>query len=102
MLSIKNQLSNGKSKTDLIHLFVTFLKKHEKNVLIIVNDGVHTWRSEDGVSILQPFSCSHEKADSRIAIHASKSSVNVVIVAQDTGLLMLLIYSYSTSGISKE
>ena len=34
-------LSNGTNKTNLIHLFVNFLKKYEKDVLIIINDGEH-------------------------------------------------------------
>ena len=37
-----------------------------------------------------------------MAPHASKSSGNVVIVAKDTDVLILLIYSYSTCVISKE
>ena len=94
-------LSNGENKTDLIPLSVNFHGKYEKNVPIIINDGEHTWRIEDEVSLLQLFSCNHED-DSRIKLHASKSSGNVVIVAKDTNFLMFLIYSYSTCGISKE
>ena len=93
-------LSNGENETDLIHLFVNFLKKYKKNVPTIINDGKHTWRIEGGVSPLKLFSCNHEEADSRIALLASTSSGNVVIVAKDTDFLMLLIYSYSTCGIS--
>ena len=55
-------LSNGENKTDLIHLFVNFLKIYEKDVPIVINVGEYnTWRIE-------------EEADSRIALHASKSS----------------------------
>ena len=68
----------------------------------MINVGEYTWRIEDGVSPLRLFSCNHEEADSRIALHASKSSGNVVIVAKDTGVLMLLIYSYSTCATLKE
>ena len=92
-------LSNGENKTDLIHLLVNFLKKHEKNVPININDGEYTWRFEDEVSL---FSYSHEEANSRIALHSSKSSGNVVIAAKDRDFLTLFIYSYSTCGISKE
>ena len=38
---------------------------------------------EDGVSSLQLFSCNHE-VDSRIALHASKSRANVVVLSKDT------------------
>ena len=60
---------------------MSFLKIYEKNVPIVINIREHTWRTEDGVSSLQLFSCSDEEADSRIALHVSKSSGNVVIVA---------------------
>ena len=53
----------------------------KKNVPIVINIREHTWRTEDGVSSLQLFSCSDEEADSRIALHVSKPSGNVVIVA---------------------
>ena len=63
----------------------------------------HTWRIEDGVSLLQLFSCNQEEADRRIALYASKSSGNVVIVDKDTDFLMLLIYSIPpVCGISEE
>ena len=73
----------------------------KKNVPIVINIGEYTWRIEDGVSPLHLFSCNHEEADSRMAPHASKSSRDVVIVAKDTDVLMLLIYSYSMCVISK-
>ena len=95
-------LSNGTNKTNLIHLFVNFLKKYEKDVPIIVNDGEHKCSIQNGASLVLLFSCNHEDVDSRTALHASKSSRNVAIVAEDTNFLMLLIYSYSTCGISKE
>ena len=95
-------LSNGENKTGLFHLFVNFLKIYENNVPIVINVGEYTWRIQDGVSPLHLFYCNNEEADSRIVLHASKSSGNVVIVANDTDILMLLIYSYSTCEISKE
>ena len=97
-----NLLSSVENKTDLIHLFVNFLKMYEKNVPIVINVGEYTWRIEDGVSPLHLFSCNHEEADSKIALHASKSSGDHVIVAKDTDVLILLIYSYSTCAMSKE
>ena len=81
---------------------MNFLKIYEKNVPIVINVEEYTWGIEDGVSPLHLFSCNDEEAGSRIALHASKSGGNVVIVAKDTGVLMLLIYSYSTCAISKE
>ena len=64
-----------------------------KNVSIIINDDEDAWRIEDGVSPLKLFSCNHENADDRMALHTSKSNGNVVIVAKDTGLLMLVLFT---------
>lgn len=47
-----------------------FVKKFEKNVPIINNDGEHAKKIEGGVSSLQLFSCNHE-ADIRIALTAN-------------------------------
>ena len=58
-------------------------------------------KTKDGVSSLQMF-CGNHKADSSIALHASKSRANVPIVLRDTGILMFPIYSYSMCEISKE
>ena len=52
-------LSDGENKTDPFHLFV-FLKKYEKKVLVIHNDGEHTLKIEGGASSLQVFSCNHK------------------------------------------
>ena len=61
-----------------------------------------TWRIEDGVSLLQLwFSCNH-KADSRIALHASKFRAIVAIVLKDRDSLMLLINKHCACAISKE
>ena len=93
----------AKSKQDSSYLLVcTFSQKIWKNVPIIIDNGKHTWRTEDRVSQLQLFSSNHEEADIRIALHASKSSGNVEIVAKNTNFLMLLIYSHLKSGIPKE
>ena len=97
MLFIKSLLSKGENKTDLIHLFVNFLKKYEK-MFLIMNDRVLTWTIEDGVSLLQLLSCNQNLQ----SLHASKSSVKVAIVAKEADFLMFLIYSYSTCEISKE
>ena len=81
---------------------MNFLKIYEKKVPIVINVGEYTWKIKDGVSPLHLFSWYHEEADIRIALHASKSSGNIVIVAKDSDVLILLIYSYSTCAISKE
>ena len=51
---------------------MNFLKKYEKDVPIIVNDGEHKCSIQNGASLVLLFSCNHEDADSRIALHASE------------------------------
>lgn len=79
---------------------VCFPKNIWKNVAVINNDGEHTKKIDDRVS-LQLFSCNRE-ADSKIALQASKFRANVMVVLKDTDVLMPLIYSHSTCAISKE
>lgn len=94
-------LSGGENKIYPIHLIV-FHKKYGKNIPIVNSGGEHTWRNEDGVSLLQLwFSCNHE-ADSRIALHDFKSKAIVVIVLKDKDSLMLLVNNHCTCAISKE
>ena len=92
-------LSDGENKTDPIHLFV-FLKKYEKKVLIIHNDGEHTLKIVGGASSLQLFSCNH-KANNRITMHASKSRANIGVVLKNAGIFVLPIYSHSACAIFK-
>ena len=41
------------------------------------------------------FKCNHEEADTRLILHASLQDTNVVIVAKDTDVFVLLVYVYS-------
>ena len=54
----------------------------KKNVPMIANDGEHTRKMEGGVCSFQLFSWNHE-ADRRIALHASNSRANVVVLLKD-------------------
>ena len=51
---------------------MNFLKKYEKDVPIIINDGEHKCSIQNRASLVLLFSCNHEDADSRIALHASE------------------------------
>ena len=57
-------------------------KNMKKNIPLINNDGEHAREFEDGGSSLQLFSC-NDKADSRIALHNSKSRANVMVVLKN-------------------
>ena len=69
-------------KTRQILSTCLFFLKNMKKYSIINNDEDHTGKIEDGVSSLQLLSCYNE-ADSRIALHTSKSRANVVVVLKD-------------------
>ena len=43
------------------------------------------------------FLCNHEEADTRLVLHACLQEKNVVIVAKETGMLILLVYPYEIS-----
>ena len=91
-------LSNTDNKNDLISLFVKYLKTPEvRNRLklpMIVTETSHTWSiNREGCKYL--FDCNHEEADTRIVLHASLAEENVVVVAKDTDVLVLLVSEYS-------
>ena len=48
------------------------------------------------------FSCIHKEGNTRMTLHTSKASESNLIVANDTEILMFLIYGYFTCAISKE
>ena len=73
---------------------MNFLKKYEKNVTKIINDGEHARRIDDGGSPLKMFFYIHEESDNMMKLHTSKSRGNNAIVANGTEISMLLIYSY--------
>ena len=100
LLSDKRLLSNDERKQILSTCMLLSTQKMKKNVPIVINDGKHTWRIEDGVFPLQLLSYNHEEADKRTAPDLSISSRNIAIVAKDTDILMFLIYSYSMCAIS--
>ena len=61
---------------------------------IIVTETSHTWsiNREDCAYL---FDCNHEEVDTRIILHASLAEENVVVVAKDTDVLVLLVNEYS-------
>ena len=79
-------------KQDKFYLLVSFCQKIWK-VLIINNYEEHTRKIEDRVSSWQLFSFSR-KADSKIALHASKSRANAEVLSKDTHLDASYLYSF--------
>ena len=61
---------------------------------MIVNDKYHTVLiNSEGV--LDLFECNHEEADYRLVLHALISEQDVVVVAKDTDVLVLLVWAYA-------
>ena len=91
-------LSNTDNKNDLISLFIKCLKTPEgRNRLILpitVTETSHT-RSINREGCEYLFDCNHEEVDTRIVLHASFAEENVVVVAKDTDVLVLLVNEYS-------
>ena len=89
-------LSNGENKNDLMTLFGEYLKSNEAiekaNGLDVVFCGRRKiWNLGQEIG-----GCNHEEADTKIPLFASQSSKNVVAVAQDCDILVLLITAYAT------
>ena len=89
-------LSNGENKNDLMGLFGEYLKSNEAiekaNGLDVVFCGRRKiWNFGHEIG-----ECNHEEADTKIPLFASQSSKNVVAVAQDCDVLVLLITAYAT------
>ena len=91
-------LNNDENKTDLIKLFVTFMKSDEVKqwltIPFVVTEKDLTWRIDRGV-VTELFLCNHEEADSRIVLHASLEDVIIVVCSKDTDVLLLLSFAYN-------
>ena len=90
-------LNNGDNKNELISLFVKFLispeRRRELKIPFTITEGEKTWKINEA-DFESSFLCNHEEADSRIVLHASQSTKNVVVVAKDTDVLVILVYAY--------
>ena len=86
-------LSNCVTKKSMYSPFVNYLKSGNAplSYLTVINDDDITWQIEPSSGdATQIFICNHEEADTRMIYHASlQGTNNVVIVANDTGVLLL-------------
>ena len=93
----KEFLHNSKNKEALISIISRYFQSEEMRPNLpfpmIVNDKYDTVRiNSDGVSYM--FECNHEEADYRLVLHALVCEQDVVVVAKDTDVLVLLIWAY--------
>ena len=93
----KEFLHNSKNKEALISIVSRYVKSEEvrSNLTfpMIVNDKYNTvYINSENVS--EMFDCNHEEADYRLVLHALLCQQDVVVVAKDTDVLVLLIWAY--------
>ena len=98
-------LNSGENKEELIQLLVKYLGTEEGMAQLehpyIITAGDATFAVRNG-TVSELFRCSHEEADTRLVLHALKSDTDVVVVAKDTDVLVLMIWAYEQQNISKK
>ena len=105
MLSGKEWLEffhNIENKEDLISLFATYLKSEDwvsQTTPVYFTRKAETWEHHHQTS-RRIGDCNHEEADTRMLIHALRENTNVVIVARDTDVLMIMIYIYALKEVT--
>ena len=94
----KEFLHNSRNKEELINIIARYLQSENarKNMPfpMIVNNKYKTMHISS-TEVSEMFSCNHEEADYRIVLHALLCKENLVVVAKDTDVLVLLIWAYS-------
>ena len=94
-------LRNAKNKEELININVKFIKSNKLRQLInspfIVTAENKIYRFEEGQEKINE--CNHEEADTRIILLASQGTNDVVVVAKNTDVLVLLVWAYGHHNI---
>ena len=87
-----------KSQRDVRRMLIKFIippNELDSILPITVTETSHTW-SINRKDCEYLFDCNHEEFDTRIVLHASLLvEENVVVVAKDTDVLVLLVNEYS-------
>ena len=94
-------LSNGQNKNDLMMCFEQFLLTDEFrkkiNLLELIFCGSEKiWSLKENI-VTELGSCNHKEADTKIVLFACQSNDNVVAVASDCDILVLLVTLYATT-----
>ena len=97
-------LHQNENKTDLIRLIARFLKEDEcytgamPLVFTVCNEKFPVLNG----SAQEMEKCNHEEADTRLILHAVKSTQDVVIVAKDTDVLVLMVWAFAFLNIKRK
>jgi len=101
-LQWKEFLNHCENKDGLISLLACFIKSEEGRSLLkypyIMTTRDATFLIGENVSLLHL--CNHEEADTRLVLHAYMANSDVVIVATDTDILMIMIWVYHMYNLS--
>ena len=94
-------LRNAKNNEELINIIVKFIKCNKRQQLInspfIVTAGDNIYRFQEGQDKVNE--CNHEEADTRMILLAYQETNDVVVVAKDTDVLVLLVQAYTHNNI---
>ena len=93
---------NISNKQDLIALFASYLKSESsvsRNIPVYFNKKDESWCVRQGIPS-RLADCNHEEADTKMMVFALREDTDVVIVARDTDVLILMIYIYAKRKIT--
>ena len=95
---------NIENKQDLISLFGKYLQSQMVSCSLCVpflyTDQERTFVIKNGQTS-EIYNCNHEEADTRLILHALRENTDVVIVSQDTDVLVLMLHAYVVNNVSK-
>ena len=97
-------LHRNENKNDLIQLLARFRKEdgvYNGTIPLVFTSSNATFRVCDG-TVAEVDECNHEEADTRLILHAAASTQDVVIVAKDTDVLVLMVWAYVVLNVEQK
>ena len=96
--SYQDFLKNRENKADLLHHFTDYIKRDDVRkklpLTVIFTLRNETWEVSSTVKRFL-HSCNHEEADLRIMLHCQMEDAPVIVIAKDTDILVILVYSFA-------
>ena len=98
-------LSNGENKTSLINLIGSSIELVEIKSLVkvpfIFTKNENTYELKNNI-VTEVGHSNHEEADTRLIMHALNSQNDIVIVCEDSDVLILMIWAYSKFNVKRK
>ena len=96
---------NIENKENLIRLITEHLISDQGRTLaalpLIITRKEFTWRIIDNI-VEDLDRSNHEEAETKTVLHALREKANVVVVARDTDVLVLMVYAYALKDIKDD